>query len=54
MFDLVHVSGVQEAPYARRENKLDAELLQQMHVRSISMGVVEIRKAKKKAAPKKK
>lgn len=53
MFELVHVNGTKKTPYARRKNQLDAELLQQMHIRSISVGVAEVRKAPKAPGKKK-
>lgn len=53
MFELVHTNGDKEAPYARRVNLLDAELLEQVHLRSIAHGSVELRKVKKSKAKKK-
>ncbi len=53
MFELVHILGDTEISYATREKELDAELLKQMHVRSIAAGVVEIRKVSKKDSKKK-
>lgn len=46
MFDLVHVKGDKEIPVAVVAKELDAKLLQQMHVRSIATGSMEIRERK--------
>ncbi len=53
MFELVHILGEIETPYATREKELDAELLKQMHIRSTATGAVEIRKAREKDSKKK-
>ena len=54
MFELVQVVGEKEKPYAVRAKNLDAQLLKQMHIRSIAAGIVDVREAKKPASKSKK
>ncbi|MBU1248813.1 MAG: hypothetical protein KKB70_08945 [Proteobacteria bacterium] len=54
MFELVQIIGENEIPYAVRAKSLDAQLLKQMHIRSIAPGTVDVREAKKPAAKSKK
>ena len=46
MHELVHILGDRENAVAVTANSLDAELMRQRHIRSISPGVVEVRDAK--------
>jgi hypothetical protein len=46
MYELVHILGQGETAVSVTANSLDAELLRQRHLRSITPGVVEVREAK--------
>ncbi len=46
MYELVHILGQGETAVSVTANNLDAELLRQRHLRSISPGIVEVREAK--------
>ncbi|MGE4504731.1 MAG: hypothetical protein AB7D51_05230 [Desulfovibrionaceae bacterium] len=46
MYQLVHIMNGKEIPVAVVAKELDARLLQQMHVRSIATGSMEIREMK--------